>query len=106
MSEPYNSAKAIMNLYKRKQQNHSATVTNDKLHINTGVHFEGVVFHKGHINKGGQYVTPTKENTWKGDRKKKDGKLRAVKIELMSLNQKRDGECSGRTKIRLWLHKS
>lgn len=29
MSEAYDSAKAIMNLYKRKQQNHSATVTND-----------------------------------------------------------------------------
>lgn len=40
MSEPYNSGKAILNLYKRKQQNHSATVTNDKLHMSAGVRLE------------------------------------------------------------------
>lgn len=37
MSEPYNSGKAILNLYKRKQQNHSATVTDD---ISAGVRLE------------------------------------------------------------------
>lgn len=38
MSEPYNSGKAILNLYKRKQQNHSATITNDD--ISAGVRLE------------------------------------------------------------------